>query len=59
MYDDGEAGEIYEEDVGVGPEEVYDDGEIGQEVYNEVEDTPPPLPATPRVSLLTGYIKSH
>ncbi|XP_061177835.1 basic proline-rich protein-like isoform X6 [Saccostrea echinata] len=52
VYDDGEAGEIYEEDVEIGPEEVYDDGEIGQEVYNvPEEETPPPIPATPRREL--------
>lgn len=52
VYDDGEAGDIYDEEVGIGPEDVYDDGEIGQEVYNELEeDMPPPIPAAPRVSL--------
>lgn len=53
VYDDGDAGDIYEEDVEVGlPEDVYDDGEIGQEEeeYQEPEvDSPPPLPAPPKV----------
>ncbi|XP_056005137.1 uncharacterized protein LOC125658706 isoform X25 [Ostrea edulis] len=52
VYDDGEAGDIYDEEVGIGPEDVYDDGEIGQEVYNELEeDMPPPIPAAPRRNL--------
>lgn len=49
VYDDGETGEIYEDDF-TEPEDVYDDGEVGEEEYHEPEiDKPPPLPAAPRV----------
>nr|XP_022342680.1 leucine-rich repeat extensin-like protein 5 isoform X3 [Crassostrea virginica] len=51
VYDDGETGEIYEDDFAE-PEDVYDDGEVGEEEYHEPEiDKPPPLPAAPRRDL--------